>query len=69
VAISVTTIPAVGYFGVAAGLGELDRAVGSLGVLGVNVLMMVIGAVGTLLVQRAIYGRSATRRNRPTTNR
>jgi uncharacterized hydrophobic protein (TIGR00271 family) len=69
VAISVTTIPAVGYFGVAAGLGELDKAVGSLGVLGVNVLMMVIGAVGTLLLQRAIYGRSAARRNRPTTGR
>ena len=54
VAISVTTIPAVGYFGVAVGLGELDKAIGALGVLGVNVLMMVVGAVGTLLLQRAL---------------
>jgi uncharacterized hydrophobic protein (TIGR00271 family) len=68
VAISVTTIPAVGYFGVAVGLGELDKAFGALGVLGVNVLMMVIGAVGTLLLQRAIVSRSNAKRNRPTTN-
>jgi len=68
VAISVTTIPAVGYFGVAVGLGELDKAFGALGVLGVNVLMMVVGAVGTLLLQRAILSRSNARRNRPTTN-
>jgi len=68
VAISVTTIPAVGYFGVAVGLGELDKAFGALGVLGVNVLMMVVGAVGTLLMQRAILSRSNARRNRPTTN-
>ena len=68
VAISVTTIPAVGYFGVAVGLGQLDKAFGALGVLGVNVLMMVVGAVGTLLLQRAILSRSNARRNRPTTN-
>jgi uncharacterized hydrophobic protein (TIGR00271 family) len=68
VAISVTTIPAVGYFGVAVGLRELDKAFGALGVLGVNVLMMVVGAVGTLLLQRAILSRSNARRNRPTTN-
>jgi uncharacterized hydrophobic protein (TIGR00271 family) len=68
VAISVTTIPAVGYFGVAVGLGELDKAFGALGVLGVNVLMMVVGAVGTLLLQRAILSRSNAKRNRPTTN-
>jgi uncharacterized hydrophobic protein (TIGR00271 family) len=68
VAISVTTIPAVGYFGVAVGLGGLDKAFGALGVLGVNVLMMVVGAVGTLLLQRAILSRSNARRNRPTTN-
>jgi uncharacterized hydrophobic protein (TIGR00271 family) len=61
VAISVTTIPAVGYFGVAVGLRELDKALGALGVLGVNVLMMVVGAVGTLLLQRAILSRPRTR--------
>ena len=60
VAISVTTIPAIGYFGVAVGLGELDKAFGALGVLGVNVLMMVVGAVGTLILQRAILSRPRT---------
>jgi uncharacterized hydrophobic protein (TIGR00271 family) len=60
VAISVTTIPAVGYFGVAVGLRELDRALGALGVLSVNVLMMVVGAVGTLLLQRALLSRPRT---------
>lgn len=60
VAISVTTIPAVGYFGVAVGLRELDKALGALGVLGVNVLMMVVGAVGTLLLQRALLSRPKT---------
>ena len=62
VAISVTTIPAVGYFGVAVGLRELDKALGALGVLGVNVLMMVAGAVGTLLLQRALLSRTRTHR-------
>jgi uncharacterized hydrophobic protein (TIGR00271 family) len=57
VAISVTTIPAIGYFGVAVGLRELDKALGALAVLGVNVLMMVVGAVFTLLLQRAILSR------------
>jgi hypothetical protein len=36
VAISVTTIPAVGNFGLAVGLGELGKAFGALGVLGVT---------------------------------
>src|SRR4051794_38950175 len=60
VAISVTTIPAIGYFGVAVGLRELDKALGALGVLGVNVLMMVVGAVFTLLLQRAMLSRPRT---------
>jgi len=64
VAISVTTIPAVGYFGVAVGLGERDKAIGALGVLGANVAMMVIGAVGTLLLQRALLSRVTAQRNR-----
>ena len=45
VAISVTTIPAAAYLGVAAGLLETDEALGALGVLGTNVSMMVVGAV------------------------
>ena len=52
VAISVTTIPAAAYLGVAAGLGEVSKAWGALGVLSVNVVMMVFGAALTLAVQR-----------------
>jgi uncharacterized hydrophobic protein (TIGR00271 family) len=68
VAISVTTIPAVGYFGVAVGLGELDKAIGALGVLGTNVAMMVVGAVGTLLLQRALLSRGTAQRNHTTSH-
>lgn len=52
VAISVTTIPAAAYLGVAAGLGELSKALGALGVLGANVAMMVLGASAVLWAQR-----------------
>jgi uncharacterized hydrophobic protein (TIGR00271 family) len=54
VAISVTTIPAAAYLGVAAGVDELSEALGAAGVLGVNVAMMMMGAVGTLTVQRMV---------------
>jgi uncharacterized hydrophobic protein (TIGR00271 family) len=64
VAISVTTIPAAAYLGVAAGLGEFDQATGALGVLGTNVAMMVVGAVGTLVLQSALMRRAAARRIR-----
>ncbi|HWB55408.1 MAG TPA: DUF389 domain-containing protein [Gaiellaceae bacterium] len=64
VAISVTTIPASAYLGVAAGLGELDEAVGALGVLGANVLMMVVGAVATLALQSALARRRTVARSR-----
>jgi uncharacterized hydrophobic protein (TIGR00271 family) len=57
VAISVTTIPAAAYLGVAAGLHETDKALGTLGVLGANVSMMVVGAVGTLTLQRFLIRR------------
>jgi uncharacterized hydrophobic protein (TIGR00271 family) len=62
VAISVTTIPAAAYLGVAAGLGELDKALGALGVLGANVSMMVVGAVGTLVLQSLLMRRAMARR-------
>jgi hypothetical protein len=62
VAISVTTIPAAAYLGVSAGLGELDEATGALGVLGTNVGMMVVGAVGTLALQSLLMRRAAARR-------
>jgi uncharacterized hydrophobic protein (TIGR00271 family) len=64
VAISVTTIPAVGYLGVAVGLGDITKAAGTLGVLGANVAMMVVGAVGTLLLQRGVLRSATAKRNR-----
>ena len=62
VAISVTTIPAAAYFGIALGLGEAREVTGALAVLGLNVVSLVIGAAATLLFQRR-YG--ANRRARP----
>jgi len=61
VAISVTSIPAAAYLGVAAGLGELTTARGSLGVLGANVAMMVAGAAATLALQRIVMRRRVSR--------
>ena len=61
VAISVTTIPAAAYLGVAAGLGEFATATGALGVLGANVAMMVVGAVATLALQSALMRRAVTK--------
>ena len=59
VAVSVTTIPAAAYLGVAGGVGEIGTAIGALGVLGMNVLMMALGASGTLAVQRTLNRRGA----------
>jgi uncharacterized hydrophobic protein (TIGR00271 family) len=53
VAISVTTIPASAYFGVAAGVGEPGEAAGALLVLAINVAMLIVGGCATLLVQRS----------------
>ena len=64
VAISVTTIPAAAYLGVATGLGELGTATGALGVLSANVAMMVVGAVATLSLQGVLVRRAAARRRR-----
>lgn len=57
VAISVTTIPAAAYLGVAVGLGDARHAWGALEVLSVNLAMLVVGASGTLLLQRSIARR------------
>jgi uncharacterized hydrophobic protein (TIGR00271 family) len=57
VAISVTTIPAAAYLGVASGVGELDRAWGALAVLAVNVAMIQLGGAATLLTQRGLTRR------------
>jgi uncharacterized hydrophobic protein (TIGR00271 family) len=52
VAISVTTIPASAYLGVAAAVGEMTKAAGALLVLVINVAMLVAGGCTALLVQR-----------------
>ncbi len=52
VAISVTTIPAAAYLGVAAGVGELSKSLGALSVLATNIAMMLVGGSIVLLVQR-----------------
>jgi hypothetical protein len=57
VAISVTTIPASAYLGVAAGLGEIGKASGALGVLAINVAMLLVGGSLTLMTQQALTRR------------
>ncbi len=52
VAISVTTIPAAAYLGVAAGIGELATSWSALGVLATNIAMMLVGGSLVLAVQR-----------------
>ena len=62
VAVSVTTIPAAAYLGVAAGIGELSTVTSTFGLLAVNVVMMVVGAVLTLSLQRALRRRRSEAR-------
>ncbi|MCC6755852.1 MAG: DUF389 domain-containing protein [Solirubrobacterales bacterium] len=52
VAISVTTVPASAYFGVAASVGEMGKAWGALLVLGINLALLVVGGTITLYLQR-----------------
>ena len=52
VAISVTTIPASAYFGVAFGNGEASDAWGAVLVLAINVLLLILSTTSTLLLQR-----------------
>lgn len=59
VAISVTTIPASAYLGVAVGVGATSKSLGALLVLGVNVAMLLVGGCVTLLWQRALGRRAA----------
>jgi uncharacterized hydrophobic protein (TIGR00271 family) len=51
VAISVTTIPAAAYAGVAAGLGEGEDALRGLAVLGVNLVTLQITGTATIMLQ------------------
>jgi uncharacterized hydrophobic protein (TIGR00271 family) len=60
VAISVTTIPAAAYIGVALAIDAGDEALGALGVLAVNVIMLVVGGTASLIVQRWTRSRSSS---------
>ena len=61
VAISVTTIPAAGYLGVAIAVGHGDKAIGALAVLAVNVALLLVSGTITLATQHALAGRDSTR--------
>jgi uncharacterized hydrophobic protein (TIGR00271 family) len=69
VAISVTTIPASAYLGVAVGVGEVDRAGSAVVVLAINVTLLILSGTLALLVQRTVAGRAAVRRATASTTR
>ena len=56
VAISVTTIPAVAYLGVAVGTGTGRHALSALAVLATNIVMMLLGGSVALGIQRVSSG-------------
>jgi uncharacterized hydrophobic protein (TIGR00271 family) len=58
VAISVTTMPASAYLGVALGTGGGGEALGALVVLLINVSLLIVSGSATLLVQRWLTRRS-----------
>lgn len=58
VAISVTTIPASAYLGVALGGGGIEHALGAAVVLAINVSLLIFSATLTLAVQRWLPNRS-----------
>ena len=60
VAISVTTIPASAYFGVAIGLGAPDEGLGALLVLGINVTMLLLAGSATLALQARLAERRSS---------
>jgi uncharacterized hydrophobic protein (TIGR00271 family) len=57
VAISVTTVPAAAYLGIAVGLGDSSKVLGALAVLSANVALIVTGAAITLILQRTLASR------------
>jgi uncharacterized hydrophobic protein (TIGR00271 family) len=60
VAISVTTIPASAYLGVAIGAGGIEHALGAAAVLAINVSLLIVSGSLTLLIQRWLPNRSGT---------
>jgi len=60
VSISVTTIPASAYLGVAIGGGGIEHALGAAVVLLINVFLLIVSGSLTLLAQRALPNRSGT---------
>jgi uncharacterized hydrophobic protein (TIGR00271 family) len=60
VAISVTTMPASAYLGVAIGGGGSEDAIGAVVVLAVNVALLITSGTATLLVQRLLPNRTGT---------
>jgi uncharacterized hydrophobic protein (TIGR00271 family) len=58
VAISVTTIPASAYLGVAIGGGGIEHAMGAAVVLAINVSLLIVSGSLTLLIQRRLPNRS-----------
>jgi len=58
VAISVTTMPASAYLGVAIGGGGIEQALGAIVVLVVNIALLLLTGSLTLLVQRNLPNRS-----------
>ncbi len=60
VAISVTTIPATAFIGVALAYGSVSGAAHGLGVLSLNVICLLAGGTTTLLVQRLLQPSAVT---------
>jgi uncharacterized hydrophobic protein (TIGR00271 family) len=58
VAISVTTIPASAYLGVAIGGGGIHHALGAAVVLAINVSLLIVSGTLTLIIQRVLPNRS-----------
>jgi uncharacterized hydrophobic protein (TIGR00271 family) len=63
VAISVTTMPASAFLGVAIGVGEPGDGLPALAVLAVNVTLLIVSGSATLYIQRWLAARSAGRRS------
>ena len=61
VAISITTVPASAYFGVALGLGDPAAGLGALLTLAINVFLVMFAGANTLALQRWIPTRENSR--------